>query len=562
VQRAAVLIGVSRTGGLPALKAVTPGIDRMVAWARAQGFSSITTITDDAGPVTAGQVQLAIGAMVAVGTVEQLIVYFAGHGVNIGRAEYWLLSGAPTWANEAVNVDASERLAQYCGVAHVVLISDCCRTAAAADTAFQSISGAPVFPNEPPGPERRPVDRFYACALGSPALEVRPAGADGYTAVYTATLVEALGGKPDSLLERTDDGGMPVGLVRPWPLQEYLTDEVGRRLVRLTGSFDHTQVPDAVITSGPKAWLSRFERPVRPARPRGPAAPSPAVPTPAAQARAAVRAALAGPDEQPHDYHGRPGYDRDDQDSLPPPPGQARVLARGTSVAAAESLEAGVTERGDEVAVDLRGRASTDLLLRFANGTCALIPALRTSRTVVRFDGRELVGIDYSVGSPGAGSLTWRDGRRRAAGGSLATAVSTAARLGALRLTPRDAERLAEHLLDGPPDPALAVQAAYAFADLRREDLAEDVAEEYAQRLGVDLFDLVLLTGRRHLRRPLRPAVPLLARGWALLGTADIAMPDEAAGLRRHLVPSVWTLFDDAAVPEARDVLLAAGGGR
>ena len=148
--------------------------------------------------------------------------------MNIGGAEYWLLSDAPTWADEAVNVDLSERFARRCGVPHIVMISDCCRTAAAADTTYQSISGTPVFPNRPPGPPERPVDRFYACALGSPALEVRPAGAEEFTAVYTATLTEALGGEPDSLLERTDDAGLPVGLVRPWPLKEHL--ERGRRV--------------------------------------------------------------------------------------------------------------------------------------------------------------------------------------------------------------------------------------------------------------------------------------------------------------------------------------------
>jgi hypothetical protein len=119
MQRAAVLIGVSRTGGMPSLQAVTPGIERMAAWTKAQGFSSVTVLTDDAEPVTVGQIQRAIGEVLAPGTTEQLVVYFAGHGVNIGRAEYWLLSGAPRWANEAVNVDASERLARYCGVAHV-----------------------------------------------------------------------------------------------------------------------------------------------------------------------------------------------------------------------------------------------------------------------------------------------------------------------------------------------------------------------------------------------------------------------------------------------------------
>jgi hypothetical protein len=34
-------------------------------------------------------------------TVEQLVVYFAGHGVNLSLTEYWLLSGVPEDSNAA-----------------------------------------------------------------------------------------------------------------------------------------------------------------------------------------------------------------------------------------------------------------------------------------------------------------------------------------------------------------------------------------------------------------------------------------------------------------------------
>ncbi len=37
---------------------------------------------------------------------------------------------------------------------------------------------------------------------------------------------------------------------------------------------------------------------------------------------------------------------------------------------------------------------------------------------------------------------------------------------------------------------------------------------------------------------------------------------EEVAALRRHLLPSVWTLFDEAAVPLARTVLSSTGSDR
>jgi hypothetical protein len=74
-------------------------------------------------PVTAADVRRWIRAFVDLGTVEQLIVYFAGHGVNLWLGEYWLLSGAPDDPNEAVNMRASADLARYCGIPHVVFIS-------------------------------------------------------------------------------------------------------------------------------------------------------------------------------------------------------------------------------------------------------------------------------------------------------------------------------------------------------------------------------------------------------------------------------------------------------
>src|SRR5688572_19481447 len=111
LQRAAVLIGVKKTGGLPVLQAVQQGIDLMKGWLEKQpgmrdpdGKLRIKVLSDDKGkPVTADQVQKSIQRFVKDGTIEQLLVYFAGHGANKSYNEYWLLSGAPDNANEAIN---------------------------------------------------------------------------------------------------------------------------------------------------------------------------------------------------------------------------------------------------------------------------------------------------------------------------------------------------------------------------------------------------------------------------------------------------------------------------
>ncbi len=108
-----------------------------------------------------------------------------------------------------------------------MLISDACRTAAEGIQG-QSIRGSEIFPNVADSGQERPVDVFYACGLGDPALEVKSAkkAASGYRAVYTDSLVEALEGRknvivkdPDTLdaanLIEVDGTGKPArGLVR------------------------------------------------------------------------------------------------------------------------------------------------------------------------------------------------------------------------------------------------------------------------------------------------------------------------------------------------------------
>src|SRR5438105_2969861 len=170
--RAGVFIGVDKTGGLQKLNDAAGGAQRMYRWAIGQGFTTpdnATLITDAGGKVVRlDAIYDAVAALVNGPGADQLIIYFAGHGVNINRGEHWLLTEAPVRASAAVNVAGSVELARYCGIQHVVLISDACRVPTESIQA-QNVRGQDIFPNDGTGDRAKPVDQFFACFLGRTA---------------------------------------------------------------------------------------------------------------------------------------------------------------------------------------------------------------------------------------------------------------------------------------------------------------------------------------------------------------------------------------------------------
>jgi hypothetical protein len=262
--RAGVFIGVDKAGDLQKLNDAAAGARRMYEWALAQGMVKEThakLLTDaDGKKVRPDEIYDAIEAIIHGAGAEQLIVYFAGHGVNNNRNEYWLLSDAPVNGNAAVNVTGNVELARYCGVEHVVLISDACRTAAEGIKA-QRVNGSDVFPNDGPGERAKPVDQFFACWLGKTAAELKdPAmAASNYSALYTNALLDALYGKDSGVLEPSAAGGTAF-YVRPRKLEGYLELEIPRRVKAMNLQQKVNQNPDAIITSDPvQCWVSRID---------------------------------------------------------------------------------------------------------------------------------------------------------------------------------------------------------------------------------------------------------------------------------------------------------------
>ena len=202
--RAAVAIGVESVGNLPRLRGAAAGARAIADWLSAEEFE-VTLIVDTAKAVTATEIFTVIATLVNRGTLEQLIVYFAGHGFVSSYSEYWLLSGAPANPNEAVSLVESVVLAKQSAIPNVVFISDACRSRADS-IRTEHVRGSLVFPTSGSRSDAvSDVDVFFATLVGDPAWEVPVAeSVASYQGIYTATFLEAFRRPYDTMVKTVD----------------------------------------------------------------------------------------------------------------------------------------------------------------------------------------------------------------------------------------------------------------------------------------------------------------------------------------------------------------------
>jgi hypothetical protein len=609
MQRAVVAIAVRKTGGLPELQAAIDSATQFAAWAREHQKippSRIKLITDARGAVSRDRIFDTIDKITELGFIEQLIVYFSGHGINLGQYEQWLLSRAPRDSAAAVDVKGSEFAARFCGIEHVIFISDACRTAAQ-DIQAQRVTGSPIFPNpKPSGPEKA-VDQFYATRVGDPAYEVKTVqeSTSRYRAAYSTVLMEALRGGVPALIESSKG----MGYVRPRPLKRYLATAVPKFFHALQLPGGESAQPDARITSEPEAWISAFPLP-------GAATPSPGASgrKRAGRARGAAGAAMDGDETLPPVAGARRADTAAEVPSLegevslevnaaldPKAPTPARragrrasrigetrqiydalvsasqvsfgpdhmetqcgIKARGARIVSAYARYAAVSvgTQNDIVRVDLeRNRMGANVLVQLTDGSCVLAPAFRDYLTGLTFDttgGLQDVWCEPSTNTP-----LWRAHERTAGDLRRIRAVMAASSaLGVFRLDMEQAATLLERLHRARAvDPALAVYAAHAFNDRRLRPLIGEMQRHLDTVLRVRIFDVAMLAFSLR-KKPSRgepkemyPCVPMLTQGWALLSPLDITLPERLGELRSELRPSLWTHFTSDAAGRLHDVL-------
>ena len=577
VKRAVVLIGVQQATNLPKLQAVWEGVAEMEEWALSQGVDPdlIVKITDENEEVFPRRISKPIKALVDRNDIEQLIVYFSGHGVIKGFSEYWMLTDGLEDANASINVTSSVELARRSSIPHVIFISDACRTPVTT-VQTQHIVGSVIFPNVPIAGEEKAVDQFYATVLGAPALEIQDSESQQYKAIYTTALLEVLRGQHEQVLEKENE----LSFVRLRPLKKFLSKHLPARVFRILGAGGASQKPDARITSDPKVWLSAVDVPAIATGNSAFESVQPQVDDKTSLEIASFTAevtsrALVDNDNADLGELLRTGGQntRSDLVSISRMNQEfTQQVARNTASFGPMHLETDcgfkiqgasvksclafsarceILAPGQLVRCDVPPNTTASVLLTLSNGHGVLIPAIGEFLASLIFDEGSLVNVTYE---PSETSMRWNEYKSKASElRQLRAVVASSSRMGTFQLDGQDAENLARRMqISKGIDPALALYAAHAYRDQGNRNRIKEMANYMANDLNFIPFDIALLAGRLSdgsREENFAPYLPMLSQTWAVLPAYEVEFPALLKNISQHVMPnSLWTVFDAAGV--------------
>ena len=575
ITRAAVVIGVDKinTAVAPefaALKAAASGARKVATWLEGEGFA-VKTFTDETNPVKTGDIFAAISGFIEKGTLTQLVVYFSGHGVNIGYNELWLLSDAPYNPGQAISLDECAKLAERNGITNVVFISDACRSLPTSIGAAL-VRGTPVFPPGAGSSLASPatkVDRFFATRLGDPAYEISAdASVKSYQGVYTASFLSAFQAA-DPIYVRDVNG---LRVVPNRKLEHYLLHDVPRRAQR--ASIKLVQYPDSKVLSSDDTYIGR-------ALSETSGSSSNVIPTTAREVayfefkqsnldilKFSGQSNLEDIELLASEIGFKQAQSRILQAKRPQSfeTGSGlsingislrRVLARG-GVTAEMLGEGNEEDRPVLVQLDFERPIPSSVVLEFSDGSGTVIAGLAGYIGTVVVEKGNVVTVNY-IRSGTASNTEERLTKLRAR-------VATAARYGVFRIEggvagrAKRAANLANQIrVLKSIDPTLGLYASYAYADANMIDQVRSVHSYMETDLSGALFDVAMLAGYLSNKpvlemRGVAPFCPMLSQGWQLLRVMGVTMPAELDRARDHLRPSLWTTF----APEGMKIIIEA----
>lgn len=581
-KKAAVVIGVDKTGGLLKLKSAADGAEAVADWLIREGYD-VECLTDKSKPVLARDVEDAVAKFVTLPPqYSLLVVYFSGHGYWHARADRWLLSGAPTKASEAINLGGAMDLARYSGIPNIVFISDACRSIPDSRTGA-NVTGIDAFPNYADISKTSKVDVFKATSEARSAYEGEIDGKQ--CSILTYALMSAYEEPRPDMIREVVDGSTRQKVVPNRELENYLQDKVNEILADIDISL--TQDIEVNVPSSDDVYISRVHGPVQPipGRTRGGRAirraVGPSIMTAGRDATNAVVTTLSRP------VLGSGGSDTDQPLVVSNPATEAKLQARlpdemidhfesgvGFTVHGAEVVKAITTkgetnatvellEQGDGVNTsaiirlwDVRPAVSVAIQLR--DGRCAVLAGLDGYIGHAIFDEVGLSNVSYV---PSANHWRWgmyenkkdRIDRLRALVALVVENNTFWVRSDAEATSLGDAIRM-----DKAVDPTLGLYAAHAFSQAGKEDNVLSVMSYIRDDLSADLFDVRALASRRSIepwgKYRTAPFCPMLTQTWSLLRPRGITLPVVLEEAMPYLCNSLWTTFQ----PETTDRIMHA----
>jgi hypothetical protein len=582
MKKAFVAIGVNTTGGLATLKGAASGACDIAVWAIANGFD-VSLFEDSGGaPVKLADISAAIRQIVNSKTYDQLVVYFSGHGILRGPDyEIWLLSAAPQDANEAVNVSGSILLARNCGISHLVIISDACRSLPSLAT-FGQVSGSVIFPNAASRTPRPEVDVFYATLPGDPALELPPNPAvNAYHGIFSQCLLDALRGHVPAVIQPFVSSAGAKSVIPSRPLKLHL--EIAVPSAVSVASLVSQQDPEIRVESDLPKYLAEVSALSAP----GPTAPSPGrspgPPAPTVESAPRPKTTISRVAARYRERIFNPGWKSADPTTLTGPAADYfaesmnRILAAkgresfetrtGFTVSGAKVLSAKSTgaecdvfeesgayqirvHLGDSAALTSeRPRVAHSTLIRLANGCGTWLATLSGYIATVLVEEDRVVSVNYT---PSRGTERYADFQMVAKEVEQRRSyAAVAARNGVFKLERSVAADGANYLRALKAiDPTLGLYATYAYAQAGDDEGVKSVLRYMEADLAAVPFDVVMLA---HEQDPLQarwfnPMMPMLTQGWALFDAGDTHPHPLFLKMRRYLIPSLWTTFSDEGV--------------
>lgn len=260
-RNACLAIGIADAPPLTYLGGAVAGAKALGAWANKAGYIT-EVLTDEENPVRLEQVKSALAKLLPNNEpTDRLLICFAGHGLQRGMEDLWLLS---QWLpkNEAISVAALRFFLERYDLRQLVIVSDACRKAATtADTAV--LTANPGIDRGPVADHRIHTDMLRATSSYTAAFMLRGRSEEDDRCLFSSLLSEALsGGVDDAFMERNGQRSIFSDSLATW-LEKAVPETARRYGLELAPHIESGLLyPNDIYLAAPPT-----EKPVLPAWP-------------------------------------------------------------------------------------------------------------------------------------------------------------------------------------------------------------------------------------------------------------------------------------------------------